>query len=96
MITLKNYTSAELLALSRKEPNARKRMRLLALSYFLTGDNRTEIANRLSVARSSVNTWVSNFLNEGLGGLDNKSGAGRPRLLTEQQEQLKQYLLAQA
>jgi len=95
MTNLKSYTSEELLILSRKESNARKRIRLLAISHFLNGDSRTAIANRLSVARSSVNAWVSNLLNEGLAGLDNKGGAGRPRLLTpEQLEQLKQHLLA--
>lgn len=72
-------------------------MRLLAISHFLNGENRTAIANRLSVARSSVNAWVSNFLNNGLSGLENKGGAGRPRMLTEQQlEQLKQYILTHA
>lgn len=83
----------DLLALSRKEKNARKRMRLLAASLFLRGENRTNIAKRLNVARSSVNLWVALYLSEGVSGLDNKKGAGRPRKLTSsQQEQLYQYV----
>lgn len=65
-------TSKKLLALSRRESNARKRIRLLAVSLFLEGENRTNIAKRLNTARSSVNKWVSNYLNKGLEGLDSK------------------------
>ena len=57
-------------------------------------ENRTNIAKRLNVARSSVNLWVSQYLSEGLSGLDNKRGAGRPRKLTKiQREQLHQYIM---
>ena len=84
----------ELLALSRRESNARKRMRLLAISLFLGNESRTNIAKRLSVARSSVNLWVSNYLADGLSGLENKQGAGRPRKLSKQQlETLSQHIL---
>ncbi|TMP45753.1 hypothetical protein CWB97_03085 [Pseudoalteromonas citrea] len=66
-------TSRKLLALSRRESNARKRIRLLAVSLFLEGENRTNIAKRLNTARSSVNKWVSNYLNKGLEGLDSNT-----------------------
>ncbi|WP_442961274.1 helix-turn-helix domain-containing protein, partial [Pseudoalteromonas sp. SWN166] len=49
--------------MSRKEPNARKRIRLLAVSLFFEGENRTNIAKRLNTARASVNKWVSSYLN---------------------------------
>ncbi len=75
------------MALSRKESNGRKRVRLLAVSYFKEGLSRTEIALRLKVARGSVNKLVSNFLQHGLSGLENKPIQGRPHSLT--QEQLK-------
>ncbi|MBQ4864575.1 helix-turn-helix domain-containing protein, partial [Pseudoalteromonas sp. MMG013] len=58
-------TSRKLLALSRRESNARKRIRLLAVSLFLEGENRSNIAKRLNTARSSVNKWVSNYLISG-------------------------------
>lgn len=77
--------SKQLLALSRKEPNARKRIRLLAVSLFFEGENRTNIAKRLNTARGSVNKWVSNYLNNGVAGLNNKPIKGRPAKLTSQQ-----------
>ena len=78
-------TSNHLLSLSRKETNARKRIRLLAVSLFLAGQSRTNIAKRLSTARSSVNNWVSNYLKNGLAGLENKPITGRPSKLTPEQ-----------
>jgi len=59
--------SKQLLALSRKEPNARKCIRLLAVSLFYEGGNRTNIAKRLNTARGGVNKWVLNNLNSGVG-----------------------------
>lgn len=91
---MKLHTSEAILALSRKESNARKRIRLLAVSLFLKGDSRSEIAKRLSVARSSVNSWVRNYLSDGISGLDNKPGAGRPSQLTQEQlDKLSQHIL---
>ena len=85
--------SEQLLALSRKEPNARKRIRLLAVSLFYKGNSRTDIAKRLNTARSSVNKWVSSFLDHGLEGLDNKPIQGRPpRLQQPQLEQLSEFI----
>jgi len=90
-------TSKQLLALSRKEPNARKRMRLLAVSLFFEGENRANIARRLNTARSSVNKWVSNYLDGGLAGLDNKPISGRPANLTEAQRlEVKAFVLNHA
>ncbi|QLJ10673.1 IS630 family transposase (plasmid) [Pseudoalteromonas sp. JSTW] len=83
----------QLLALSRKEPNARKRIRLLAVSLFYEGNSRTDIAKRLNIARSSVNKWVSSYLEQGLYGLDNKPIQGRPsRLQQSQLEQLSEFI----
>ena len=88
--------SKQLLTLSRKEANARKRMRLLAVSLFFEGENRTHISQRLNVARSSVNKWVSDYLEYGLTGLDNKPISGRPAHLTEQQQlEVKAFILNQ-
>lgn len=82
---MQNLSSQELLSLSRKESNGRKRLRLLAVSYFKDDLSRTEISHQLKVARSSVNKWVSNYLNDGLTGLDNKPISGRPNRLSEDQ-----------
>ena len=86
---MKNYTSEEILALSRAEKAPRKRIRLLAVSLFLERRSRTEVTNGLKVARGSVNTWVAKYLAHGLKGLDAKKNKGRSSYLTTlQKEQL--------
>ncbi|WP_424022290.1 helix-turn-helix domain-containing protein, partial [Oceanisphaera pacifica] len=54
------------------------KMRLLALAHFQDGKSRTQIAQFLKVSRTSVNKWVSAYLNEGLSGLQEKPRPGRP------------------
>tara|TARA_R110002050_G_scaffold80451_1_gene172060 strand:- start:2990 stop:3541 length:552 start_codon:yes stop_codon:yes gene_type:complete len=73
-------------ALAKQEKNARKRMRYLALAHFQEGLSRYAIADALKVSRTSVNKWVSAFLNEGLEGLNNGRHSGRPSGLTLQQK----------
>jgi len=69
------------------------RIRLLAISHFIDGKNRTEIASFLKVSRTSVNKWVSQYLNEGLKGLTEKPHTGRPALLSHAQRvQIKNYV----
>lgn len=73
--------------------NARMRIRLLAVSHFVDGKNRTEIASFLKVSRTSVNKWVTQYLNEGLEGLAEKPHTGRPALLTQVHlNQVKKYV----
>ena len=38
--------------------NGQLQIRLLAVSHFLDGKNRTQIVNFLNVSRTSVNKWV--------------------------------------
>ena len=49
--------------------NARLRLRLLAVSHFIDGKNRTEIASFLKVSRLSVNKWIKAYLDFGVEGL---------------------------
>ena len=77
--------------------NARLRMRLLAVSHFVDGKNRTEIAIFLKVSRVSVNKWVKAYLDFGIEGLFEKAHTGRPsRLTTEQKIQVKKYITENA
>lgn len=93
---MKNYTAEEILTLSRAEKEPRKRIRLLAVSLFIEGHSRTEVTNRLKVARGSVNTWVSKYLAYGLKGLDTKKNKGRDSYLSLcQKQQLSAYIDAQ-
>uniref|UniRef100_UPI00048E44D1 helix-turn-helix domain-containing protein n=1 Tax=Psychromonas aquimarina TaxID=444919 RepID=UPI00048E44D1 len=77
--------------------NARLRMRLLAVSHFVDGKNRTEIARFLKVSRVSVNKWVKAYLDFGVDGLFEKTHTGRPsRLTADQKIQIKQYITENA
>ncbi|NDO75904.1 helix-turn-helix domain-containing protein [Shewanella sp. SE1] len=90
---MKSETAESLLCLSKKEKNPQKRMRLLAVSIFLQSRNRTQVANQLKVARSSVNSWVSNYLEQGLVGLEDKQRPGkRPSLSNDQKRRLARYI----
>lgn len=80
--------------LASKQKSIQMKMRLLALAHFKDGQSRTQIAKFLKVSRTSVNTWVSRFLKEGLQGLQEKPRTGRPAFLSsKQQEQLAKYIL---
>lgn len=92
-IAMNRLTAKELLALAKAEKNARKRIRLLAISHFLNGKNRTQIALILKVSRRSVNDWVANYQSLGLAGLDAKKQKGRDAYLSdEQKKQLCEFI----
>ncbi len=77
--------------------NARLRLRLLAVSHFIDGKNRTQIASYLKVSRTSVNKWIKCYLNNGLKGLEEKERTGRPKALTDSQlQQVKNYVVSSA
>jgi|TARA_B110000914_G_C15276570_1_gene360060 transposase len=69
-------------ALAKRETNARKKLRLLALAHFKDGVNKATIARMLKVSRGSINKWVALFLQNGLAGLETKPSPGRPPKLT--------------
>lgn len=74
--------SIDFTALAKRETNARKKLRLLALAHFKDGVNKATIARMLKVSRGSVNKWVTLFLENGLVGLETKPYPGRPPKLT--------------
>ncbi|MEL0629521.1 helix-turn-helix domain-containing protein [Psychromonas aquatilis] len=77
--------------------NARQRLKLLAVSHFLEGKSRTDIAAFLKVSRRSVNIWIKAYLHSGLPGLEVKPRSGRPHRLTpEQLANIKQYVIDNA
>ena len=77
--------------------DARLKLRLLAVSHFLEGKNRTQISKYLKVSRTSVNSWVQTYLAQGISGLKEKKHTGRPKGLTETQlSQLKEYIVSSA
>jgi DNA-binding transcriptional regulator LsrR (DeoR family) len=52
---LQLLSSKKISQLAHSEKDARKRIRLLAISHFIDGKNRTDIAKILKVSRRSVN-----------------------------------------
>jgi transposase len=78
----------ELKRLAKTEKNSRTRMRYIAVSHFVEGKSRADIARYLKVARGSVNTWVVNYLNQGIEGLKDATHYGRPPRLSPQQQTL--------
>lgn len=78
----------ELQRLAKTEKNSRTRMRYIAVSHFVDGKSRADIARYLKVARGSVNTWVMNYLNQGIEGLKDATHYGRPPRLSPQQQTL--------
>jgi transposase len=72
----------DLTTLAKRETNARKKLRLLALAHFKDGVNKATIARMLKVSRGSINKWVALFLQNGLAGLETKPSPGRPPKLT--------------
>ena len=94
---LNTHSSQELKALSNKVKDHRMRLRLLAVSHFKSGKNRTEIARMLNMSRRIVNDWVASYLSKGISALESKSPTGRPSYLTEQEKQtLSLYIKAQS
>ncbi|MFC3034143.1 helix-turn-helix domain-containing protein [Pseudoalteromonas fenneropenaei] len=83
------HTSDDFKSFAKQASSAQLRMRYLALYHFKRGESRTQTAINLGVARGSVNTWVSNYLEYWL----DKPGSARTRQLSEsQQKQLKRFI----
>lgn len=88
-------TSLELELLAKSAKSSRMRNRYLAVSHFLDGKSRTDIAKCLKVARGSVNLWVQKFLDHGIDGLLEGRHTGRPAKLSPLQlEQLSNFIKA--
>jgi len=49
-------------ALAKRETNARKKLRLLALAHLKDGMNRATVARILKVSNGTVSKWVALFL----------------------------------
>jgi transposase len=84
---LNQHTEQQLKTLSNKVKDHRMRLRLLAVAYFKSGNNRTQVSRMLNVSRRMVNEWVANYLKGGITALERKKASGRPSLLTEHQKQ---------
>lgn len=81
---------AELKRLARFERDAKLSKRYQIIVLAIEGYTAPAIARSLGLSRRPCQQWVRRFNEEGLAGLDEKPGRGRPPLLTpEEQTRLK-------
>jgi len=80
-----DYDSIRLRGLAKRSRDPRQVRRLLALAAVYDGMSRTEAAKVGGMDRQTLRDWAHRFNEEGPAGLKNRSGAGRPRLLTDEQ-----------
>lgn len=86
-------TKGELDGLIAKTKNASWRQRLRVIRWALAGLTADEVATQTKLCRRQVQKWVRRFNGEGLAGLEDRPGRGRPCPLTaEQQVQFKARL----
>ena len=93
-VTRLDHSSSELRSLARMEAGA-VTCRILAIAHVLDGASRAEAASLCGMDRQTLRDWVHRFNADGIEGLTNKVGSGRPPALSEQQmAELKAVVLA--
>jgi transposase len=85
-ITRKDLTAKELRAASVKASDAKAARRMLAIALVLEGKDRKTAAETCGMDRQTLRDWVHRYNAEGLAGLKNRKGPGRPSRLTAEQK----------
>ncbi len=80
-----DYDGVELRRLAKASRDPRQVRRLLALAAAYDGMSRAEAARVGGMDRQTLRDWAHRFNEEGPEGLTNRAGAGRPRLLSDEQ-----------
>jgi len=80
-----DFDALALRQLSKRCDDTRQVRRLLALAAIYDGMNRADAARVGGMDRQTLRDWVLRFNAEGSDGLTNRKGAGRPRLLSDDQ-----------
>jgi len=80
-----DFDAVSLRKLSRRCSDNRQIRRLLALAAVYDGMNREKSARIGGMDRQTLRDWVHRFNADGPDGLTNRKGAGRRRLLTDDQ-----------
>ena len=80
-----DFDAFTLRQLARRYGDNRQIRRLLALAAVYDGMNRTEAARIGGMDRQTLRDWVHRFNQDGPDGLTNREGAGRRRLLSDEQ-----------
>ena len=85
-ITLRDdYDGGELRRLAKRSRDPRQVRRLLALAAAYDGMSRAEAAQVGGMDRQTLRDWAHRFNEDGPEGLRNRAGAGRRRLLSDEQ-----------
>lgn len=84
-LTHPEATPTQLKAALASTKEHRKQLRLLALLKLQEGKKISAIAEFFGVHRTTVPEWIKRVNAEGLAGLDERSGRGRPARLTNDQ-----------
>ena len=88
MTVVEHHSVEELQTLFRQEQEARRAKRLWIVWQARLGQTAPEIAKGIGVSRRAVQEWVRRYNNEGLAGLETRSGQGREPILSEAERQL--------
>ena len=80
-----DFDAVSLRRLAKRCDDNRQIRRLLALAAVYDGMSRKEAAQIGGMDRQTLRDWVHRFNEEGPEGLTNREGAGRPRLLSDEQ-----------
>ena len=84
-----DYDALRLRAFAKRSTDPRQIRRLLALAAVYDGMSREDAARVGGMDRQTLRDWAHRFNADGPEGLSNRKGAGRPRLLTD--EQLREF-----
>ena len=88
MTVVEHHTAEELQALFRQERVARRGRRIWIVWQARLGQTAPEIAKGIGLSRRAVQEWVRRYNQEGLAGLETRSGQGREPILSEDERQL--------
>jgi len=80
-----DFDAITLRHLAKRYRDPRQIRRLLALAAVYDGMSRAQAARIGGMDRQTLRDWVHRFNEEGPSGLTNRPGAGRPRLLNDEQ-----------
>lgn len=83
----KDFMSYDFIKLSKKENNAKNRLRLIAMAHIQEGTPLTKIAEALKVYWKTIQSWLAKFRQEGLSGLYVKTKKPKSRKLDKTVEE---------
>ena len=87
MTIVEHHSAEELQGLFRQEKDARVAKRIWIAWQARLGRTEPQITAAIGLARRSVQTWVQRYNAEGLAGLRDRVGRGRPPILSEAEQQ---------